>query len=96
MDGAKRIASHYKFALGHIFSARPEAPAAIIVEDDFLFSPDFLDYFMAVAPILEHDPTTYVLSAWNDNGLKGPNCPPPTPLPRRCHRPRKPFAAKSF
>jgi len=24
-----------------------------------------------VAPLLERDPTTFVASAWNDNGLKG-------------------------
>jgi hypothetical protein len=43
-----------------------------MVEDDFLFSPDFLDYFTGVGPLLERDPsTTFVLSAWNDNGLKG-------------------------
>lgn len=71
LDGAKRIAQHYKFALSHAFTVRPEAPAIIVVEDDFLFSPDFLDYFHSVGPLLEHDPTTFVLSAWNDNGLKG-------------------------
>jgi hypothetical protein len=30
----------------------PQAPAIIIVEDDFLFSPDFYDYFHATAPLL--------------------------------------------
>eukprot|EP00904_Undaria_pinnatifida_P012446 jgi/Undpi1/8331/HiC_scaffold_25.g10800.m1 len=46
------------------------APAVIIVEDDLLFSPDFLEFFEANAPILERDPTTLVLSAWNDNGYR--------------------------
>lgn len=41
------------------------------MEDDLLFSPDFLEYFEYNAPILEQDPTTLVLSAWNDNGYKG-------------------------
>jgi hypothetical protein len=50
---------------------RPNAPGVIVVEDDFLFSPDFLEYFHHTAPILERDPTTFILSAWNDNGLKG-------------------------
>ncbi|CAN0094972.1 unnamed protein product [Sphacelaria rigidula] len=48
-----------------------KAPGVIIVEDDLLFSPDFLEYFEYNAPILEQDPTTLVLSAWNDNGYKG-------------------------
>ncbi|CAN0046642.1 unnamed protein product, partial [Discosporangium mesarthrocarpum] len=43
----------------------------VIVEDDLLFSPDFLDMFEANAPILERDPSTLVLSAWNDNGYRG-------------------------
>lgn len=43
----------------------------VIVEDDLLFSPDFLEYLEINAPVLERDPTTLVLSAWNDNGYKG-------------------------
>ena len=43
----------------------------IIVEDDLLLSPDFLEYFEANAPILERDADTLVLSAWNDNGYRG-------------------------
>lgn len=53
------------------FEAMPSAPAVIVVEDDFLFSPDFIEFFESVGPVLERDPTTLVLSAWNDNGLKG-------------------------
>ena len=29
-----------------------QAPAVIIAEDDFLFSPDFYEYFHATAPVL--------------------------------------------
>lgn len=43
----------------------------VIVEDDLLFSPDFLEYMEVNAPILERDPTTLVLSAWSDNGYRG-------------------------
>ena len=43
----------------------------IIVEDDLLLSPDFLEYFEANAPVLERDSNTLVLSAWNDNGYRG-------------------------
>ncbi|CAM9392808.1 unnamed protein product, partial [Ectocarpus sp. 4 AP-2014] len=70
-NGAKRIAMHYKFALQYAFERRPQAPAVVIVEDDLLFSPDFLEYLETNAPVLERDPTTLVLSAWNDNGYAG-------------------------
>ena len=70
-DGAQRIAKHYKFSLSAVFDKLPLAPAIIIVEDDLLFSPDFYEYLVATAPILETDPTTFVVSAWNDNGFKG-------------------------
>ena len=70
-DGAERIAKHYKFSLSAAFDQMPLAPAIIIAEDDLLFSPDFYEYLAATAPILETDPTTFVVSAWNDNGFKG-------------------------
>ncbi|CAM9760283.1 unnamed protein product [Pylaiella littoralis] len=69
-DGAERIAMHYRFSLDHVFGSRPEAPGVVIVEDDLLFSPDFLEYMEVNAPILERDPTTLVLSAWSDNGYR--------------------------
>jgi hypothetical protein len=69
-DGAERIATHYGYALKHVFSsAFPNAPAVIVVEDDFLFAPDFYEYFHAVAPAIEADPTLWLASAWNDNGF---------------------------
>ena len=49
---------------------RPQAPAVIIIEDDLLFSPDFLEYFTSVAPLIEKDPTVFIASAWNDNGFR--------------------------
>jgi hypothetical protein len=71
VDGASAIAQHYKFALSAAFDAAPDAPAIIIIEDDLLFSPDFYDYMHAAGPILEQDPTTLIVSAWNDNGFLG-------------------------
>ena len=41
----------------------------IIIEDDMLFSPDFLALFEATAPLLELDPSLWCISSWNDNGL---------------------------
>ena len=70
-DGATRIAKHYKYSLTAAFDHFPLAPAIIIVEDDLLFSPDFLDYFEQVAPILDVDATSFLVSAWSDNGYKG-------------------------
>jgi hypothetical protein len=70
-DGASRIATHYKFALTTAFAEYPEAPAVIVVEDDLLFSPDFMEYFHVAAPILDQDKTVFALSAWSDNGFIG-------------------------
>lgn len=70
IEGAQRIAMHYKFSLSSAFAMKPEAPAIIIVEDDLLFSPDFYEYFLQVIPALELDPTLFLASAWNDNGFK--------------------------
>lgn len=69
-DGAARIARNYKYALGWALDEHfTDAPGVIVVEDDLLFSPDFIRYFEAVSPLLDHDPSVFVLSAWNDNGF---------------------------
>lgn len=65
LDGAERIAQHFRYAINHIFTdAFPKAPAVIIAEDDFLFASDWYEYFHAVAPALESDPTLWLASAW--------------------------------
>jgi hypothetical protein len=38
-----------------------QAPGVLVVEDDLLFSPDFLTYFNNNAPLLDIDPTTFIL-----------------------------------
>jgi len=69
LDGASRIATHYGYALRFALeTAAPTAPGVIVAEDDFVFSPDFYEYFHAVAPALEADPSLWLASAWNDNG----------------------------
>lgn len=40
----------------------------IVVEDDLLFSPDFLDFFHANAPLLDMDPTTFVIRYHHHQG----------------------------
>ena len=39
------------------------------VQDDMLFSQDFLTYMEATAGLLDVDPTIWCISSWNDNGL---------------------------
>jgi hypothetical protein len=36
--------------------------------EDLEIAPDFFDYFEALLPLAESDPTIYCISAWNDNG----------------------------
>ena len=69
-DGSITIAKHYKFSLTKAFDTFPNAPAIIIIEDDLLFSPDFLDYLEGISPVIDIDPTIMFVSAWNDNGFK--------------------------
>jgi hypothetical protein len=37
--------------------------------DDLEISPDFLDYFHALYPLMIQDKTIWCISAWNDNGI---------------------------
>ena len=65
LDGAVLIAGHYRYALTYAFdTAAPRAPAIIVAEEDLLFSPDFYEYFHAVAPALEADSSLWLASAW--------------------------------
>lgn len=66
--GYRRIARHYRWALQHVFAMRGVS-RVVIVEDDMQIAPDFYDYFSALAPLLERDPSLYCVSAWNDNGI---------------------------
>ncbi len=67
-DGAARIAQHYRFTLSHLFDANPNAPYAIVVEDDMLYAPDFLLLFAQTAALYELDPSVACITSWNDNG----------------------------
>jgi alpha-1,3-mannosyl-glycoprotein beta-1,2-N-acetylglucosaminyltransferase len=42
-----------------------------VLLDDLEVSPDFLDYFQALYPLLKYDKTIWCISAWNDNGING-------------------------
>ncbi|KAI3435729.1 hypothetical protein D9Q98_001787 [Chlorella vulgaris] len=62
------LAQHYKWGLDRVFLERGHSHV-VVVEDDMLFSPDFLLYFRATAPLLDADPTLWCVSSWNDNGF---------------------------
>ena len=66
-EGHAWLAQHYKWGLDRAFIERQHSHV-IIVEDDMLFSPDFLRYFEAMAVLLERDSSLFCVSAWNDNG----------------------------
>lgn len=69
-DGAMRIATAYGYALRHALEkVFPRAPGVIVVEDDMAFSPDFYEYFHAVAPLIDSDESIWLASAWHDNGF---------------------------
>jgi len=63
------LSQHYRWALDQAFLQKGHSHV-IIVEDDMLFSPDFLHFFAATAVLLEQDPSLWCISTWNDNGLK--------------------------
>lgn len=67
VDAYRRISRHYKWALARAFTAF-DAERVVVVEDDLEVAPDFFDYFDALSPILDRDPTLFCVSAWNDNG----------------------------
>jgi alpha-1,3-mannosyl-glycoprotein beta-1,2-N-acetylglucosaminyltransferase len=68
--GYYKIARHFKFALGHIFSRPEQFDSVIIVEDDLDVAPDFYEFFTAGKALLKQDKTLWCVSAWNDNGIK--------------------------
>ncbi|KAG8461260.1 hypothetical protein KFE25_002449 [Diacronema lutheri] len=61
------LAQHYGWALSELLGTR-RFESVIILEDDIEVAPDFFDYFKAMAPLLEEDPTILTISAFSDNG----------------------------
>eukprot|EP01080_Neovahlkampfia_damariscottae_P000704 gene704-8956_t len=61
------IADHYKFILDKVFK-KMKFSRAIILEDDMIFSKDFLNYFDQTSKILDMDHTVWCVSSWNDLG----------------------------
>lgn len=63
-----RLAHTFKYGINMAFDFFQNATGIIIVEDDLLFSPDFLEFFYKVYPIMKRNKKIYAASAWNDNG----------------------------
>ncbi len=55
----------------HLFSDHPSARYALVVEDDMVFAPDFMSYFVQLAPLYDADPSIYCITSWNDNAQRG-------------------------
>jgi len=64
------IARAYGAALSKAFELSGDE-ALLVVEDDLLFSPDLMEYFLAGYHVLKADPSLWCVSAWNDNGFGG-------------------------
>ena len=62
------LAQHYKYALQRAFDQHRHSHV-ILLEDDMIFSPDFLELFRKTAWLLERDPTLWCVSSWNDNAF---------------------------
>lgn len=62
------LSQHYKWGLDRVFHAPLSHSHVIVVEDDMVFSPDFLHFFQVTAVLLEKDPSLWCVSSWNDNG----------------------------
>jgi alpha-1,3-mannosyl-glycoprotein beta-1,2-N-acetylglucosaminyltransferase len=48
-----------------------KAPGLLFLEEDLEIAPDFFNYFEAVTPLMNRDPSIYCVSAWNDHGQRG-------------------------
>ena len=66
---------HYKISLSSAFEKHPSAKHLVILEEDLDVSPDILDYFSQILPVMEKDKSVYCISAWNDQveKSKAPN-----------------------
>ena len=66
---SNRLARHFRWTFKKLFK-ETNCDGFIVVEDDLELSPDFLDYFQTVLPLLENDDTLITASLWNDLGFK--------------------------
>eukprot|EP01083_Nonionella_stella_P189567 701330_1 len=67
-EPTSKLAIHYKFMFDIIFNELRHSHA-IILEDDMIFSADFLEYFAATVPLLNDEQNDlFCISSWNDYG----------------------------
>jgi len=66
-----RIAEHYSFVLSSMLGHGSALERVVVVEEDLIVGRGFLNYFAAVAPIVDQDATLLAASAWNDHGFIG-------------------------
>ncbi|XP_013884188.1 alpha-1,3-mannosyl-glycoprotein 2-beta-N-acetylglucosaminyltransferase a [Austrofundulus limnaeus] len=69
-QGYYKISRHYRWALNQVFRNLSYS-SVVVVEDDLEVAPDFFEYFRALQPLLQSDPSLWCVSAWNDNGRDG-------------------------
>ena len=67
--GTAFLAQHYQDCLTRLFNDRRH-DLVILLEDDMVFSPDFITYFKQTSVLLEVDPSIFCVSSWNDNGFE--------------------------
>jgi alpha-1,3-mannosyl-glycoprotein beta-1,2-N-acetylglucosaminyltransferase len=74
------LAQHYGWALQEVLRDKNNngplpltvpPQRVIILEEDIHISPDFFNYFQAMAPLLDADTNLLAVSAFNDNGMVG-------------------------
>lgn len=63
------LTQHYRWGIDTLFEHSDKYTHVVIIEDDMVFSPDFLLYFFKMAPLLDSDPTLWCISSWNDNAF---------------------------
>lgn len=66
---AQEIGVKVTSSLNNVFDLYPSSPALVVAKEGLLFSPDAMEFFMAVAPAVERDPTLWTVSASNRNAL---------------------------
>eukprot|EP00494_Astrolonche_serrata_P025944 UN26205 len=62
------IARHYGWALNNVFNENHSH--VIVLEDDMIFSKDFLEIFVLGSELMYFDSTIFCVSSWNDYGHK--------------------------
>ena len=70
-NGAAKVAAAYKWALSHAFDFLTRDEALVVVEDDLLFAPDLMEWFLFGWSAMRADASLWCVSAWHDNGLSG-------------------------